>query len=111
MIFGRRKDGGENLEKYAAVVEQILGAIGVNPQAARLPTDQGYGWNFRRGSAIIEVYVSQQDGKGYFQVLSPILHLPQTGLIQLYRRLQWSVIQLLHGIQYVFHHQGCRRIP
>ena len=97
MIFGRRKDGGDNLEKYAATVEQILQAIGVNPQAARLPTDQGYGWNFRRGSAVIEVYVSAQEGRGYLQVLSPILHLPQTGLIQLYRRLLELNLQLTNA--------------
>jgi type III secretion system-like peptide-binding chaperone len=83
-----------SLEAYAGTVEQILPAIGVDPAAARMNTEGGYGWSFQRGSAVIEVYVSQQDNAGYLQVLSPIIHLPMSNLLPLYRRLLELNLQL-----------------
>lgn len=98
-MFFRKKDetNGDVLQKHAFVVEQILAAIGMDPAHARLNTEQGYGWSFRRGSAVIEVYVSQQDDRGYLQVLSPIMHLPSTGLLQLYRKLLELNLQLTNA--------------
>lgn len=87
----------KTLASYAQTVEQILATIGIAPDSARLNIDHGYGWSFRRGSAIIEVYVSQQGDRGYFQVLSPILHLPATGLLALYRRLLDLNMQLTNA--------------
>jgi hypothetical protein len=72
---------------YIGMVEQVLMGLGVDPNQSRLQTDEGYGWTFRRGSAVIEVYITQQGNDGYFQVLSPIIHLPQAGLLPLYRRM------------------------
>jgi hypothetical protein len=86
-----------NLQTYAATVEQILLTIRVDPQQARMNTQEGFGWNFRRGSAVIEIYISQQDSTGYLQVLSPILHLPSTGLLPLYRRLLEMNLQLTNA--------------
>jgi hypothetical protein len=83
-----------SLESYAAAVEQILPAIGIDPLAARMNTEGGYGWSFQRGSAVIEIYVSQQDNAGYLQVLSPIMHLPMSNLLPLYRRLLELNLQL-----------------
>lgn len=93
----------KTLETYAGTVEQILAALNIDPATARLNTAQGYGWSFRRGSAIIEVYVSEVEGRGYFQVLSPILHLPATGLLPLFRRLLELNLQLTNaslGVHY-----------
>lgn len=88
MLFrGRKSPAGASLEAHALTVEQILPAIGVDPVQARMPTDTGFGWTFQRGSATIEIYISIQNSVGYLQVLSPILHLPQSGLLPLYRRL------------------------
>jgi hypothetical protein len=50
-----------SLEAYAGAVEQILPAVGIDPLTARMNIEGGYGWGFQRGSAVIEVYVSQQD--------------------------------------------------
>lgn len=75
------------LEAYARTVEQILSSIQVDLNRARMKTDNGFGWSFQRGSAVIEIFVSEQNGVGYFQVLSPIMHLPINGLLPLYRRL------------------------
>jgi hypothetical protein len=91
---GRNQPSSPSLESYAATVEQILPAIGVDPAAARMNTEGGYGWSFQRGSAVIEVYVSQQDNAGYLQVLSPIIHLPMSNLLPLYRRLLELNLQL-----------------
>lgn len=93
----RSRRSTPNLQIYAATVEQILLNIGIDPQQARMNTQEGFGWNFRRGSAVIETYISQQDSVGYLQVLSPILHLPATGLLPLYRRLLELNLQLTNA--------------
>jgi hypothetical protein len=95
--FRGRKSPGARLENYAATVEQILAAVGVDPDQSRLNTEAGFGWSFRRGSATIEVYVSQQDDVGYLQVLAPILHLPSNSLLPLYRHLLELNLQLTNA--------------
>ncbi len=82
-----RKQPVTGLETHAVTVEQILLGIGVDPEQARMHANEGYAWHFPRGSATIEVYVTQQDGSGYLQVLSPIVHLPENNLFPLYRHL------------------------
>ncbi len=86
-----------NIERHAATVEQILLGIGVDAQQARMTTADGYGWSFQRGSAVIEIYISQKDTAGYLQVLSPIMHLPMTNLLPLYRRLLEYNLQLTNA--------------
>lgn len=97
-MFGRgKKQQVPRVEQYAATVEQILLQIGIDPVQARMNTQDGYGWNFRRGSALIEVYISQQDNAGYLQVLSPIMYLPMTNLLALYRHLLEVNLQLTNA--------------
>lgn len=100
-FFGRGKkksaesdDGQFDLSLRA--VEGILGAIGVDPDAARMAVESGYGWNFQRGSALIEVYLTPEE-QGYLQVLSPIMHLPASNLLALYRRLLELNLQLTNA--------------
>lgn len=89
MVFPNRPrtQSALRLEGYANIVQQILATLGHDPQQARLNTAEGYGWSIRRGSAIVEIYVQQRDDVGSMQVLSPLMHLPQSGLLPLYRRL------------------------
>lgn len=78
------------LGQYAQTVEQILGSVGIDPQNARLQVDAGssYAWHFQRGSAVIEVYISiADDESAYLQLVSPIVHIPQQGLLPFYRHL------------------------
>lgn len=89
-------DSVNKLEQSAVTVEKILYNIGVDPAAARMSVQGGYGWNFQRGSALIEVYITQED-RGYLQVLSPIMHLPPTNLLPLYRRLLELNLQLTNA--------------
>lgn len=89
-LFGRgRQDKNETSDPLAfsaRAVEGILAQIGVDAAAARMDVDSGYGWNFLRGSALIEVYVTPEE-LGYLQVLAPIMHLPSGNLLPLYRRM------------------------
>ncbi|NDJ63020.1 MAG: YbjN domain-containing protein [Chloroflexi bacterium] len=94
--FGGRRPT-PSLENHAQTVEQILLSLGVELDKARMNTHEGFGWRFMRGSALIEVYISQREEIGYFQVLSPILHLPQIGLLPLYRRLLELNLQLTNA--------------
>lgn len=99
-MFGRRKQpsvSATTLDVYAATVDKILIEIGIDPQKARMKTEQGFGWNFPRGSALIEIYVSQHGNRGFLQVLAPIIHLPQTGLLPLYRRMLELNLQLTNA--------------
>lgn len=91
---GRR---GASADQYAGLVEQILLGIGVDPALARMNVDSGFGWNFKRGSALIEIYIAQADDVAYFQVLSPIMHLPPTNLLPLYRRLLETNLQITNA--------------
>lgn len=94
---GRNRPSSPTLEVYAGTVEQILASIGKDPVRNRMQTDSGYGWSFPQGSAVIEVFVAQKDGIGYLQVLSPIMHLPISGLLPLYRRLLELNLQLTNA--------------
>jgi hypothetical protein len=105
-----RRGGEPDLQTYAGTVAQILLGIGVDPQTAGMTVQQGYGWNFRRGSALIEIYIAVHEGVGYLQVLSPLLHLPQSNLLPLYRRLLEINLQITaaalgvhNDVIYVFH--------
>jgi hypothetical protein len=97
MAFNRpqgTQQAGDPLARSAAMVQQVLLSIGIDPDQSRLGVDSGYGWNFRYGSAIIEVYIHRNEEGAYFQVLAPIMHLPQAGLLPLYRRMLELNLQL-----------------
>jgi hypothetical protein len=97
MVFNRQQSAqsaGDLLPRSAAMVQQVLVTIGIDPDQSRLNVDSGYGWNFRYGSAIIEVYIHRNQEGSYFQVLSPVMHLPQAGLLPLYRRMLELNLQL-----------------
>lgn len=98
MLFsGRKHQSAKALEHHADTVENILASLNIDLDEARLSTEQGFGWSFRRGSAIIEVYISEHDGDGYLQVLAPIIIIPESGLLPLYRRLLELNLQLTNA--------------
>lgn len=104
MFFGGRSNrrGSDNqnkqinpLEKQSQVIEDILRQLNYPPEKARMDTDEGYGWTIYRGSALIDIYLSQQAGVGYLQVLSPIMHISTSKpLLPLYRHLLELNLQL-----------------
>ncbi len=95
--LGKRQPQGLRLDVHAGAIEQILAHLGIDPVQVRMNMQEGYGWSFRRGSAVVEVYVSQNNGMGYLQVLSPMLHIPAQGLLPLYRRLLEMNLQLTNA--------------
>ena len=112
-LFGRRAkaedQGDQQLALSARAVENILASIDVDPTAARMDVESGYAWNFWRGSALIEIYLTPEDW-GYLQVLSPIMHLPQSNLLPLYRRMLELNLEMTNAalgvhedVVYVFH--------
>lgn len=97
-MFGRRNNPEQNLlQPYVGVIDEILTATGVDPNAARMGMQEGFGWSFEKGSALIEIYLAVTDGRGYFQVLSPLMHLPENRLLPLYRRLLEYNMQLTNA--------------
>jgi hypothetical protein len=101
MVFKRpihpQTEHTDPLARPAVMVQQVLASINVDPDQARLSVDNGYGWNFRYGTAIIEVYIHRTEEGSYFQVLAPIITLPQTGLLPLYRRMLELNLQLTNA--------------
>lgn len=101
-FFRRGKQDEQSEEKAltlaagAKIVEDTLTNLNVDLTTARLniPPEQGYGWHFMRGSATIQVFVDESEGRGYFRILSPIMHLPQNNILALYRRLLELNLQL-----------------
>lgn len=75
------------LQAYANIVRQVLLQFNPNLDNDRLEVANGYGWSFRKGSANIEVYVSHDGDMGLLRVYAPLIHLPESGLLPLYRRL------------------------
>ena len=94
-MFGRKQTKTKSLEQYADTVEGILLSLGI--ELHELPTEQGFGWSFRRGSAMIEIYITEEGNRGYLQVLSPILVMPESGLLPLYRKLLEHNLELTNA--------------
>lgn len=94
---------GDPLAGYAGMIQQILEALRIDPGGARLAVESGYGWNFRYGSAIIEVYIHSSNEGSFFQVLAPIITLPQSALLPFYRRMLELNLQLTNAALGVYH--------
>lgn len=100
MVFGRRRplqDDTPSIETYISTIERTLSSMNIDPKTARRDMESGYGWNFRQGSATIEIYLKEVEEESYLQVLSPILYLPTTNLLPLYRHLLELNMQLTNA--------------
>lgn len=82
---GRRNTPMNNVERTVLYVEKLLSEVLENPAQARMQ-DQ-LGWNIILGSANIEILIAENEQGQTLQVVAPLLHLPQTGLLPFYRRL------------------------
>ena len=73
---------------FSKIIENLLRTSAIDPLHARLEVETGFGWSFNRGSALIEIYLTDQSGVGYLQVLSPLIHMPpEDKRPPLYKRL------------------------
>lgn len=95
--FRGRRGSSSLLRKYVGQVEPILAQI--SPNTLRLPPERNkQGWKYTSGSAQIEIYVELYEGRGYFQVLSPLMHLPGNApLLPLYRSLLERNLELTNA--------------
>lgn len=84
-LFGRKGTQPDNVEKTIRYVERLLGEVLEDPAQARMGGQLG--WNIMLGSANIEILIAESENTQTLQVVAPIIHLPQTGLLPLYRRL------------------------
>ena len=59
------------------MVENCIKALGVDPAVCR--GEKPGQWNLQKGSASvwIDVWHIEQEGRGYFQVLAPVMQLPE----------------------------------
>jgi len=87
---GRGPARQDTLLPYARQVEKFLRQLHIEPSQARQQSSD-YVWRFQYGSALVEVVLfhkrADEGGGDFMQIYSPLLHLPPSGLLPLYRRL------------------------
>lgn len=67
----------EDLSKYYGMVEECISRLGVDPAICRHETTAGK-WSLVKGSAKvwIDVWHIENEGRAYFQVMSPVMQIP-----------------------------------
>lgn len=111
MSFFRPKAKPTSLvQQVSNSIVAVLQKYQIDVAEAQRKTSNPTGWSFSHGSAKIEVYITQKAEKYYFQVLSPIMHIPHMNLLAFYRHLlemNLLVTQFTFGvygdIAYIFH--------
>lgn len=91
-MFGKRTGNTRPLkpstmQDYVPIIDTVLKELNIDVNTSRLTVDNGYGWRFKRGSVQINVMLTQGEDRSYFQVYAPILYLPATGILAMYRRM------------------------
>jgi len=67
----------ESLQPYYTLVEEAINELGVNAEEAR--GENAGEWNLKRGTASVWIdlwYIEEEEG-AYFQVMAPIMSLPE----------------------------------
>lgn len=96
--FGRNRSTSDaRLQSYGAIIQEYLRNNDIDPVQSALNVDAGMGWSYRRGSATIEIYITQDADAGYLRVLSPLMHLPEGRLLPLYRHLLERNLELTNA--------------
>jgi hypothetical protein len=106
---GLPSSNAEAMGRYALVIDRLLAEIGLMPEEVRMNIETGFGWRFQRGSAVVEIYLAENNNVGYIQALSPIVYIPEDNQLALFKYLLELNLQLtnaavgLHGdVIYVF---------
>jgi len=81
----------KNQERVVKLVESHLESEGLNLETVRKKSNDGHPyWAFAQGSAAVRIHIipgPEQRGVNYFQVVSPIIVLPEENKEALYRKL------------------------
>jgi hypothetical protein len=90
---------GETIKTYASsqtssasiadtvrLVEAFYRKHGLDPNQHRVPDQTAAVWGITKGSALMWIWVGQQDGIDLLKVFAPVSKLPQDNLLPFYRR-------------------------
>jgi hypothetical protein len=91
-MFGKRTGNTRPLkpltmQDYVPIIDSVLQEMNIDPNSNRTVVEGGFGWRFKRGSVQVNVMLTQSEDRMYFQVYAPILYLPATGILAMYRRM------------------------
>jgi hypothetical protein len=77
----------ENLQDYYGIIEGCIEKLGFDAEACR--TEQLGQWNLTRGSANvwIDCWHIELQGRAYYQVMSPLIEIPQENHRQMFEEL------------------------
>ena len=96
-----------NLKSAKKMVEEAISSLKLVPEENRLQGQQeGYGWGVMKGSAEVFIFIipgdSKKDTFHSFQVVSPVMKLPESSSSQvaLYRRLLELNVEILSGVSF-----------
>jgi hypothetical protein len=77
----------EDLQQYYIIVEEGIRAAGVEPELCRSETEGQ--WNLKRheSDVWVDVWPVEQEGRTYFQVMTPLVEIPEENHEEFYREL------------------------
>ncbi len=78
----------ESLSRYYELIEKSIEGLNVDPKLCR--GEKPGQWSYSKGKATVWIDVwemAEPNNKSYFQVMSPIMELPATGLEDFYKEL------------------------
>jgi hypothetical protein len=77
----------EDLLKYYSIVEEGIRQAGVDPELCRSQTEGQ--WNLKRheSDVWVDVWPVEQEGRTYFQVMTPLVEIPTEDNERFYREL------------------------
>lgn len=97
----------ESLQPYYEIVESAIHDLGVNAEEARGENDGE--WNLKRGTASVWIdlwYIESEEG-AYFQVMAPVMTLPEDEDNQ--NKLAHELLKInytLYGVTFAIHEDG-----
>lgn len=82
----KKTDQPITLKVCVAMIEEVLKTVGLNPSDQRMPNQKSPGWYVQRGSAVIYIFLIQNEKIPSVRFVSPILFLPEDLIMPFYRR-------------------------
>jgi hypothetical protein len=92
----------ENLQYYYDMIDSCIRDMGVDPALCK--GDKPGQWNLKRGSASvwIDVWHIEQENRGYFQVLAPVMQVPPVNQQAFFQELL-ELNYTFYGVAFVKH--------
>ncbi|MDQ3046250.1 MAG: YbjN domain-containing protein [Bacteroidota bacterium] len=90
----------ENLQTYFEMVDQSIRDLGVDPALCR--GEKAGQWSLKKGSASVwvDIWHIEQENRGYFQVLAPVMQIPPTNQQAFFQELL-ELNYTLYGVAFV----------